>query len=1098
MAALRAYLDSGEAVAFLGAGASAPLYPLWGALVGELVEEALARGLSDRAAETCRRRAATDPDAVVELVQRALTRPLYREALRRVFRARRDPDSGRSWTPTHELVVRCPFKGIVTTNYDPGILDARMAARPGVSATGFASWTSEDALDRWRRGDVFGDHELPVLFAHGHHNEPDALVLATSQYRQAYAGKLAGVLGRLFDADHVVWVGFSFADARIGAVLREVAEASGSRADPGSDPRHVALLALDPDADDDPAVVRDLAELQWGCRVVLYPAPGGDHAALAPLLESLTDLRFPTVGGRPSIAPPPTPARTEAVVAVRWVHGGQPVDRFCGRQGELAKLDRWAADPEVRLIGVSAWGGAGKTALVTQWLTAHGGARQPRGGLFAWSFYEEPSADRWAEALLSWGEETLGVRAGSGRTAERLVALARAVPLILFLDGLEVAQEGPVGADFGRLLDGVLRDALNGLCRSGGRSLAVLTSRFPFADLERFDGTSARMLEVPSFTPAEGADLLAGAGAEWLNTAERRDLSRAVDGHALALDAVARMAATQLTTADRDALRAELAAAVTTDERVAKVLAFYARRLSAADQALVGIVSLFGRPVAPETVLALGAHDKLGSPLATWTEAELAAAVATRLGGLVSRHAEGALSAHPLVRDTFRPLVLSPDAADLAAELSLADMPGGQVRSREEALRLVELIELLLDAGQWQPADELYRSRTDGGWVFLWLPAARLGQRAASAFVGGPSRAEACRRELSQGRLSDYLNWAGLFALTSGRVADAQRFLEEHNRIDRLAPNRQNLAIGLLNLSRSWLYRGQPSAAVATASEAHDLAAKPQDRMMMRGARAYLGAAHDLAGAVAEAERCFTDADRVAHAGGFDGSRHFSVRGAWWADFLLRSGRPEAARRLSEANRAICARKGWNNDVARCGWVLGRCDLLGGDPSAAGARLDAAAVVFRDGEMVVDLAATLADVAEQRRQVSRLNDAEEACDEAIGLAGPRDLVPSHARALAARSRVRADRFAATGDLRDLERARDDADAALRLSTRARQLPWAELEAVEAHACLDRLADADHGWEARASGLRANLRPPGLDPDPAATVEAEVQAQRTAP
>ena len=351
MAALRTYLDRGEAVAFVGAGASAPLYPLWGALVGELIDEAATRGMSDRAVETCRRRAATDPDGVVELVQRTLTRPIYREALRRVFRARRDSDSGRTWTPTHELVVRCPFKGVVTTNYDPGIIDARMAARPGVSSTGFASWTSEDALDRWRRGDVFGDYELPVLYAHGHHNEPDALVLATSQYRQAYAGKLAGVLGALFDAGHVVWVGFSFSDARIAAVLREVAEASGPRAEPESEPRHVALLGLDPDADDDPEVVRDLAELQWGCRVVLYPAPGGNHAALAPLLEGLADPHFPPVGARPAIVagaapvePSPirrpdgctaaSPSSASAGATRSWPNSGAgPRTQRCGSSG---------------------------------------------------------------------------------------------------------------------------------------------------------------------------------------------------------------------------------------------------------------------------------------------------------------------------------------------------------------------------------------------------------------------------------------------------------------------------------------------------------------------------------------------------------------------------------------------------------------------------------------------------------------------------------------------------------------------------------------------------------------------------------------------
>ena len=65
--------------------------------------------------------------------------------------------------------------------------------------------------------------------------------------------------------------------------------------------------------------------------------------------------------------------------------------------------------------------------------------------------------------------------------------------------------------------------------------------------------------------------------------------------------------------------------------------------------------------------------------------------------------------------------------------------------SRADALVVVEAIELLLDAGQWQAANDLYDSRTGRdqiGEVWRHLPAARLGQR---AIVGlrrnaGPAR----------------------------------------------------------------------------------------------------------------------------------------------------------------------------------------------------------------------------------------------------------------------------------------------------------------------------------------------------------------------
>src|SRR5262245_58196700 len=77
---LREYLAAGEAVAFLGAGASAPLYPLWSGLIGELIDAAAHR-LSEAQASTCRTLAAQAPVEVVEILRRQLGAPEFREAL---------------------------------------------------------------------------------------------------------------------------------------------------------------------------------------------------------------------------------------------------------------------------------------------------------------------------------------------------------------------------------------------------------------------------------------------------------------------------------------------------------------------------------------------------------------------------------------------------------------------------------------------------------------------------------------------------------------------------------------------------------------------------------------------------------------------------------------------------------------------------------------------------------------------------------------------------------------------------------------------------------------------------------------------------------
>jgi SIR2-like domain len=1104
LAALRGYLRSGEAVAFLGAGASAPLYPLWAGLIGDLVDAASGR-LTDKEAETCRALATSSPESVVEIVRRGLGPPVYRDVLRQVLRVRTDPVSGRSWTPVQELVCRCGFKAVVTTNYDPGIADARMRVRPAATATGFCTWEDELQLDRWQTGDVFGDDELPVLFAHGLHSRPDSVVLATTEYRRAYAGKLPHVLARLMDG-HIVWIGFSFADQRIAAILREVADRAGTRIDPGRAPRHVAVMAWDPAVEgSDPQILAQRAEIEYGAQLVLYPAPGGDHSALGRLLTALADSRFPPAGELPArLVLPVTaaahqPAETSepagagpAAVPQRWVPEPEPVAHFTGRGEELARLDRWAADPQVALIGVTAWGGAGKTALVTRW-AGQGGAQLPGlCGVFGWSFYADPSAEHWASSLLTWARGQFGVAVtGSGRLPARVLALLAAVPLLLVLDGLEVIQEGPAGDGFGRLLDGTLREVLAGACQQPGRGLIMLTSRFPFADLEAFDGGTARMLEVPPFTPAEGAQLLAAAGAGWLSEDERRGLVEAVDGHALATGVLAGLLAGRPATGDLDALRAGLAADTRTDARVTRVLDFYAGRMTEPDRYLLAAVSLFGRPVVPEAVLAVSAHQVFAGRLAGCTPSMVRDAVRGRLGGLASWHPDGTISAHPLVRETFRRLVL--DAAGTAAETTLAGLPAGKVASRADALRVVEAVELLLDAGQWHPADDLYTSRCDNGRVWKHLPATRLGQRAATAFAT-PSRRDACLTILGAQRSGNYVNEVGFFAMNAGDLATARDYLTLAVRLGRDDKDMARLAVRLQNLAGCLGRLGETGSAWAAAVEAVASATAGDDSTLIRDSRAVCAWIAGLAGNTAEAEQQFTAADQIELSDEVVGRHLYSFGGIRWGEWLIRTGRPGPARALIALNAEICRQNGWNEDVARCERTLGRVALFAGDTEAGLGHLQAAAAVFRDGGYLTDLTETITDLAGYALATGDLRTADRHATEAITIAAPRLMVYIHADGLAVRACICAARFTASGAAGLLSQGRDAADAALRLATR-HGLAWQELAALRAHADLDRAEHASHGWAAQAETLHTRLVPPGLDPDPLATIEQLVAAEK---
>ena len=226
-----------------------------------------------------------------------------------------------------------------------------------------------------------------------------------------------------------------------------------------------------------------------------------------------------------------------------------------------------------------------------------------------------------------------------------------------------------------------------------------------------------------------------------------------------------------------------------------------------------------------------------------------------------------------------------------------------------------------------------------------------------------------------------------------------------------------------------------------------------------------------------------------------EGGHLDEIHGIYWADLLARTGRPDPAQASISRNIDICRSSGWNEDLARCDRVLGRLALAAGDTATAGGHLAAAAAVFRDGDFLTELAATLPDLAEHARVSGDLDGAERHAAEAIAIAAPRGLVPAHCAALAARARIRAT-WATAGEPDLLYSGRDAADAAIRLAVR-HQLPWHELDALRAHALLDQAEGIDRGWAAKADALHARLVPQGLDPDPLGTVERLVAAEKAA-
>ena len=105
-------------------------------------------------------------------------------------------------------------------------------------------------------------------------------------------------------------------------------------------------------------------------------------------------------------------------------------ERLVGRDAELKRLDEAWSDDKTNILSLVAEGGAGKSALVNEWLTRLQADRY-RGAdcLLGWSFYSQGSKERAtaADAFLDWALPKLGVKLKTTSASAKGEAIAEAL-----------------------------------------------------------------------------------------------------------------------------------------------------------------------------------------------------------------------------------------------------------------------------------------------------------------------------------------------------------------------------------------------------------------------------------------------------------------------------------------------------------------------------------------------------------------------------------------------------------------------------------------------------------------------------------------------
>lgn len=238
-------------------------------------------------------------------------------------------------------------------------------------------------------------------------------------------------------------------------------------------------------------------------------------------IESAADLLGQLIGDLRYIVPA-FGKSVQRLAPPRFLHHAAEI--FLGRDRELAMLDEAWADG-TNVLSLVAWGGVGKTALLSEWLQRRFIDKQWLDtdgqpallAYFDWSFYDQGTrsladakaprtgsvGDFFEQALSFFGDENPSAP-GKG---ERLARLVRQQRTLFILDGLEPLQH-PVGnPQAGRLLDPDLRDLVTALAQLNP-GLCVISSRQAVTDLDGLHGRAARTEELEDLPKAIAVHLL--------------------------------------------------------------------------------------------------------------------------------------------------------------------------------------------------------------------------------------------------------------------------------------------------------------------------------------------------------------------------------------------------------------------------------------------------------------------------------------------------------------------------------------------------------------------------------------------------------------
>lgn len=629
--------------------------------------------------------------------------------------------------------------------------------------------------------------------------------------------------------------------------------------------------------------------------------------------------------GRKPAQPEPSHCSREPRISIAHL----PATRaeLFGRETELSMLDTALTDATINIAVVAAWGGAGKSALVNNWLkrTLADAPREIR-QVYGWSFYSQgtendTSAEPFVDSALRWFGDPDPLAGSAWDRGKRLSEYVQRQPTLLILDGLEPLQYG-FGNRQGRLRD----DAMVSLVRElamANPGLCLISTRVLVPDLDAHRD-SVLTIQLDPLTPAAGAEVLRSLGA-WGDDIELETTSTEYGGHGLALTLLGALLAEAVRGDVRR--RNELVHDVTLNEErrqgrhARRVLRYYEKWLGAgAELAILQMVGLFDRP-APRSLIASLVQariDKLTSEIPpVGSPAWRRALSHLRESGLLapeSVYDPDTLDAHPLVREYFGDRIQEHDL-DVwrkGHKLIFEFLQRATPEHPTDLLMMAPLYSAVAHgckAGLYRQAFEnVYWKRILREYnYFSTYEIAAFGSELAALGAFFTRKWDELPEELTPYQKGLLLSQVGYCLRAVGSLSEATSPLSES--VDILAGlgRWRDAAVPSENLSRTFLPMGEISRAIDEASRSMALADKSEDLFLRVDKRTVLADALHKHGDLEDASRYFQEAEQLL------GTRLTSFGGARYCDFLLTIGSPKdaIARCSAELENLEPGRKGY-------------------------------------------------------------------------------------------------------------------------------------------------------------------------------------------